>query len=334
MRDELAYLWRVKELTLPLVVLAGAIAGGLIYFYPAHPEVGAKEKDVDFSGKIHVGRRQHREGSKARGARKQGRQAGRKGPGDVPGPSRDVRDENGVPMVGKWRLIEPDTPARGAKNPDIILVEFSDYECPFCAKAHLNVQKAYNKYKHRMKMYHRHFPLDQACNRLLNRPYHPNACNAAKAAVCAAKMGKFWKMDHLLFMNKGQHTGAGLMKLVANAGLDAGKFKQCMKSPETLKVVKRDIEVALALKARGTPTFVFYGPHLERVKASGLIGVKVFDKLFQELDKAKAKAKDKAKAAAEAAAQRGEGAAPRPGAAKGEASHKKPRARPEGEKPR
>jgi len=281
-KGEVSYLWGVRELTVPLVILGGLIAAGLIYFYPAHPDKKYAEKEVDFSDNIRV----DKAGRKADGrAEKDGKGSARQRKEG----SEDKRDENGVPIVGKHKLVDSATPVRGAENPDLILVEFSDYECPFCERAHLNVKKAFEKYKHRMKMYHRHFPLDQSCNRLVKRPYHRNACNAARASVCAGRQGKFWEMDHLLFTNKESHTGEALMELVTRVGLNEKEFRGCMESESSMEQVKKDIEVGLALKMRGTPTFVFYGPHLDRKMVSGLIKVKSFDNLFKALDRAKAK---------------------------------------------
>lgn len=272
--------------TLPLIALAVVVAGLLMAYYP-EPSAQAKAvevSDAELAQKIKVGRgggrRQRADGSA--GQRRPQQRNGTK-------TGADIR-KNGIPMVGKYKLIEKRTPWIGAENPEVILVEFSDYECPFCKRAHLNVKKAFRKYKDRMRLYHRHFPLDHHCNRIVTRPYHPHACHAAKAAICARAQGKFWEMDHQLFLNKKSHHGAALLKLAEKVGLKIEPFQQCMDQKETLAEVKKDIEVALALKAKGTPTFVFYGPHLDRVVVSGLINVKLFDRLFEKLDEAKARA--------------------------------------------
>lgn len=194
-------------------------------------------------------------------------------------------------------MILAHTPGQGAEKPDVVVVELSDYECPFCAAAHRNVMKAFEKYKHRMKLYHRHFPLDNKCNRMIEEPYHRGACRAARAAICARKQGKFWPMHHLLFKHRYRHSRAGVAALARKAGLDVARFKTCLSSAATRKELKEDIEVAIALKAEGTPTFVFFGPLVNKMILSGLIDVEHFDKLFKAVDRAKArrKAVDRAK---------------------------------------
>ena len=265
LKKEVSYLWGVRELSLPLMVVGAGLAGGLIYFYPAHAE-GEHEPDVDLAGKISVGENVEKGGVKGRG--------------------RYGLDGINVPKVGNLNLIDEDTPMKGARNPDLVVVEFSDYQCPFCAKAHVAVREAFEKYKDRMRVYHRQFPLDENCNRLIKRPYYPHSCNASRAAYCAGQQGKFWELDHLLYMNRKSHYGPGLMRLVRKIGLNEKEFTRCLNGNESLEAVKRDIEVGLAIKMRGTPAFVFFGPNLEKTMVPGLVSVKVFDKFFEALDKA------------------------------------------------
>jgi protein-disulfide isomerase/uncharacterized membrane protein len=294
--SDLKVVARRYRLTAPLAVAAVVVAGLLIAYYP-EPSVEAATAEVDFTDRIKVGA----------GAKPGETRPGRAGPqeddrdgagggtnqsGEVPKSLADIEEMK----IGKWRLIEERTPWVGAEQPDLVVVEFSDYECPFCKTAHLNVHKALEKYKGRMRLYHRHLPLDQSCNRFLKKPYHAHACTAAKAAICARQQGKFWKMNHLLFLNKGSHHGEALEKLAKRAGVDLARFFECMKAEETVAEVKRDIEAAFALKPKGTPTFVFVGPNLKRTVVSGLVEVELFDKLFQALDEAKKKGGGSARA--------------------------------------
>lgn len=267
LKNEVSYLWSVRELTLPLMVVGAGLAGGLIFFYPDHAE-GEPEVEADLAGRIRVG---DSEGKVEK--------------------DRNVRyslDGINVPKVGNLKLIDEDTPMKGAENPDLIVVEFSDYQCPFCQKAHLAVREAFEKYKDRMRVYHIQFPLDHKCNRLIKKPYYDHSCSAARAAYCGGKQGKFWELDHLLYMNRDSHSGPGLMRLVRKIGLNEKEFQKCHKSRESLEAVKRDIEAGIAIKMKGTPAFVFFGPNLEKTMVPGLVSVKVFDKFFEALDKADA----------------------------------------------
>ena len=120
-------------------------------------------------------------------------------------------------------------------------------------------------------------------------PVDPNACNAALAAICARKQGKFWPMHDLLFKHRRSHNTEGLVRLAKKVGLDIVRFRACLGRADTMRELKQDIELALALKVDATPTFVFFGPRVDRIIVSGLIGVGHFDKLFKAVDKAAAR---------------------------------------------
>jgi protein-disulfide isomerase/uncharacterized membrane protein len=290
--DLKALMSRLK-VTAPLLIAGTAIGAGLFLFYPT-PTLKPKKARMDLTGKIRTGSRGIQSGRSP--ARSDSRTDGRDGSPTRPRPVPEPRLV--IPKVGKRSLVISHTPGKGAERPDVVVVELSDYECPFCAAAHRNVMKAYEKYKHRMKLYHRHFPLDNKCNPAMGEPFHRNACKAALAAICARRQDKFWPMHHLLFRYPRRHSKSGLRALARKAGLDLPRFKSCMSSGEARKELKEDIEMAIALKVEGTPTFVFFGPLVKKMVVSGLIDVEHFDKLFKAVDRAKARRKsvDPAKA--------------------------------------
>jgi len=187
--------------------------------------------------------------------------------------------------VGIFPLIDAKTPGTGTLHPELVVVQFSDYECPFCGLSHSRLEKAARKYAQKMRVYHRHFPLDHQCNRILKRPYHKTACEAAKGAVCAERQGKFWAMHDALFRNPRSHQGKALEALAQKSGLDLTLFKSCMKDPKTLERVKKDIELSLAVGVDGTPTYVFFGPKVEITKVGGLLPEDAFDQIFDKLKK-------------------------------------------------
>lgn len=189
------------------------------------------------------------------------------------------------PKVGKFQLIDAETPGTGTLHPELVVVQFSDYECPFCGLSHSRLEKAAKKYANKMRIYHRHFPLDHHCNRILKKPYHETACEAAKGAVCAKRQGRFWEMHDALFRNPRSHQGKALEALAQKSGLDLAKFQNCMKDPKTLERVKKDIELSLAVGVDGTPTYVFFGPKVEITKVGGLLPEDAFDQIFEKLKK-------------------------------------------------
>ncbi len=266
-------LWSRPLLSSSLAGIAAAVAIGLILFFPK-PDSRLRAAQVDIARQVTVDPSQSGRASSKRKA-SFGPATVAMGKDKIPVPLRD--------------LVDADTPSRGPVHAEVYVVELSDYECPFCGAAHKNLRKAFRKYAGRMRLFHRHFPLDQACNPLLDRPFHPHSCAAAKAAICAQEQGKFWRMHDLLFEYPKRHDAAGLRALAEQAGLDIGLFDACLRSPRTKVRLKRDLDLGVRLKLRGTPTFFLWGPHLKRTKIPGMITVDLFDTLFKTLDSKLAK---------------------------------------------
>ena len=151
-----------------------------------------------------------------------------------------------------------DTPTRGPQDAPITVVEFSDFQCPYCrllkdsmdeaAKQHGNVKLAFIQ-----------FPMDQACNPLIQHKFHEHACDAAKAAVCAEKQGRFWEMYEELFAHQKELDLDQLPDRALAIGLDAGAFKTCLADATTLARVQRDTQRGADLKIEGTPTWYVNG---------------------------------------------------------------------------
>ncbi|RLB58753.1 MAG: hypothetical protein DRI90_16335 [Deltaproteobacteria bacterium] len=156
----------------------------------------------------------------------------------------------------------------GAAEPKKVVHEFTDYECPFCRKAHMRMRALVSRNPTSLRVVHRNFPLDQACNSSITRPFHQRACVLAKVAYCAGQQGRFWEMNDYLFQHassirKREPSGR---QLAERLELDLDKFDCCLTSSEAAEHLKRDIEAGLKLNIRGTPTFVVDG----QVSAGGL----------------------------------------------------------------
>jgi protein-disulfide isomerase len=146
----------------------------------------------------------------------------------------------------------------GAQKPILTITEFSDYECPHCRLAHAQLRNIVARFPDRVRLIHRHFPLDQECNRSIERPFHQTACRAALAAECAGRAGRFWEANDVLFELSNSLASLSTKEIAAALKLDPATLDHCMKG-EGLADVKNDIEVGIALKLDGTPAFLVDG---------------------------------------------------------------------------
>lgn len=143
-----------------------------------------------------------------------------------------------------------------APGSEIVIQEFSDFECPFCALAHEDM-KALVASRPGLRVVSRHYPLDMSCNPALKRPMHEKACEYARAAICAETQGKGGEMEDLLFAD--QKARLGLDTIVRNLGLDRARFDACMGSKETADRLDGDVQEGIQLGLRATPSFVVKG---------------------------------------------------------------------------
>lgn len=162
----------------------------------------------------------------------------------------DAHLEQGVDAAGH--------PYMGAPNPKLTIVEYADYQCPHCASAHAEMRELLAKNPRDIRIVHRQFPLDNQCNSLVQRPFHPHACEYAKMAACASLMGKFWQANDYLFEHGREPEPISVELLAQNVSLDPGQLHACLDAAGA-DMVKADIEEGLGLKVQGTPTFVVDG---------------------------------------------------------------------------
>jgi protein-disulfide isomerase len=146
--------------------------------------------------------------------------------------------------------VAPDGPSRGPADAPVVVVEFSDYQCPFCKRAEPTVTALMQKYPTQVRLVYRHLPLDQI---------HPRARPAAIAAVCAEQQGKFWEYHDTLFANQQALADADLEKYATTLGMDADKFKACRADPASDSKVSADAAAARAAGLTGTPAFFVNG---------------------------------------------------------------------------
>jgi protein-disulfide isomerase len=145
----------------------------------------------------------------------------------------------------------------GARDPLVTIVEYSDYQCPFCRRAHKDMRLMAGKYADSVRLIHRHLPLDRACNKDIKRVFHARACEFAKAAECAAKQNAFWGMNDALFSIQETTRAADvdLEAIAVTLGLDRSQFMACVEAPEVPRKIKEDMAASRKLDVKGTPTF-------------------------------------------------------------------------------
>lgn len=141
---------------------------------------------------------------------------------------------------------------KGAADARVVIVEFSDFQCPACAAALPAVKSLLSLYGKDIKLVFKHFPLRM----------HPKAPEAARGAECAGGQGRFWEMHDLLFESQAEWSEAGpdwLAVYVKRLKLDEAAFAACMKDPATDASVAADLSEGDGVWVGSTPTFFING---------------------------------------------------------------------------
>jgi protein-disulfide isomerase len=146
----------------------------------------------------------------------------------------------------------------GSAKAAVVVTEFSDYECPFCRQAHLQLRALLERYPSQLRLVHRHYPLDQSCNTSLAGPMHQNACFAATIAECAGLQNRFWEANDYLFADARMLHARSNAEIARDLGLDLPALESCLREqgPRSVAV---DLDEGNRLKIEGTPTFVVEG---------------------------------------------------------------------------
>lgn len=142
----------------------------------------------------------------------------------------------------------------GPADAPLMVVEFLDFECPYCKRASETVDQLRSEFGGRLRLVLKHYPLDRACNVAVRSGPHRRACRAAEAAVCAGVQGRLWQFQKEVFA---RGVGDDELEEAAQAvGLDLPAWRQCRWSDRSRNAVKVDIEDGLRVGVRGTPTFL------------------------------------------------------------------------------
>ncbi|MBW4491768.1 MAG: thioredoxin domain-containing protein [Oscillatoria princeps RMCB-10] len=172
-------------------------------------------------------------------------------------------------MIANPGSVIGDSPATGAAERKIVLVEFSDFQCPFCAKAHKTVKQFMDKYKDKVTLTYKHLPLTQI---------HQEALPAAKAAWAAQQQGKFWEYQEALFSQQ-EKLGEPLYVATAEGlKLDMTRFNRDRSGAAAEAAIQKDIQLAESLGINGTPFFTLNGETL-----SGAIELSEMEKTLERV---------------------------------------------------
>jgi protein-disulfide isomerase len=199
----------------------------------------------------------------------------------APAPARPVDDKVSYAFVpGNYTLGKEDAP--------LVLVEYTDYQCPFCQRFH-NDAFAQIKTNYidtgKIRFVTRDFPLS----------FHENAMRGAVAARCSAEQGKFWDFRNTLIANASQLQADKIAVYAANASLDVPKFKACLDSDKYKAAIDKDMAEGQLAGVTGTPAFVLgriQNGKIEGVRLVGAMPYGQFDAKIQEFMKQTATAKN------------------------------------------
>ena len=175
------------------------------------------------------------------------------------------------PDTKVYKVDAGNAPSVGPRSAPVQIVEFSDFQCPFCGRVVPTVKQIEEKYQGKVRFSFRNFPL----------PFHPFAQTAAEAGAAANAQGKFWAMHDKMFGNQQALDRASLEKYAAEIGLDVGKFKSDLDSGKYKDEITKDVEYAKGLNVNGTPAFFINGHFI-----NGAMPVENFEKIIDaELQK-------------------------------------------------
>jgi len=146
-----------------------------------------------------------------------------------------------------------DDPILGIKDAPVTVIEFADYQCPFCAEAVSNVKAIMSNNPGKILYAYRDFPLEAT---------HPYAFKAAEAANCAGDQDKYWEMHDLLFANQAQLDSDNLKKYANQLQLNLSQFNDCLNNGKYTDEIRHDIDEAKSYQVNATPTFFINGHRL------------------------------------------------------------------------
>jgi protein-disulfide isomerase len=162
---------------------------------------------------------------------------------------------------------DPQAPAAGPADAPVVIVEFSDFQCPFCSRVVPTLDRILDTYGDKVRLVFRQFPLHRI---------HPEAQKAAEASLCARDQGKFWEMHDAMFADQRALAVAQLKETAAEVGLDADSFAECLDSGRYEEQVDQDLQAGVEAGVSGTPALFVNGRFLS--------GAQPYDEIAKLID--------------------------------------------------
>ena len=150
-------------------------------------------------------------------------------------------------------LPKGNAPVKGPAGAPVQIVEYTDFQCPYCSRVQETLTKVFDTYKDKVALTFRDYPLD----------FHQNSRGAHIAAHCAAEQGKFWEAHDLFFKNQHQLAADDLKKYAGDLKLDMTKFNACVEAKKFDKDIQASIQEGQSLGVTGTPSFFINGRPLK-----------------------------------------------------------------------
>ena len=170
------------------------------------------------------------------------------------------------PPVFVTELDDGLSPVKGSANPRVTIVEFSDFECPFCKQVQSTVKQIVESYGGDVRLVFKNLPLEG----------HRNSFPAARAAYCAAEQDRFWQFHDALF--SAQDLSPPLLEQIASdLGLAPERFKTCLSSEQSRAAIIKDLEAAKLLRIDSTPSFIVNGKLIK-----GALSFADFQKIIEQ----------------------------------------------------
>lgn len=185
------------------------------------------------------------------------------GGGNAPQPTEQPQGQEDLEEVAKNAAeITVDDHIRGNKDAKVALIEYSDYQCPFCTSFHNTAAQAIEEYGDKLMWVYRHYPLDGL---------HPLARNAAEASECVADVAgndAFWSFSDALFEDQDSIESADYIKQLAlqTEGVDQASYESCVQSDEAATAVQDDLDNGLEAGVQGTPGVIIRNIETGEVK--------------------------------------------------------------------
>ncbi|MBW2723262.1 MAG: thioredoxin domain-containing protein [Deltaproteobacteria bacterium] len=165
------------------------------------------------------------------------------------------------------QAIAPGGVSRGPDDAPITIVEFSDYQCPFCQRVEGTLHQLDARYPGKLRFVYRHLPLE----------FHENALPAAAAAICAGQQSRFWDYHDLLFANQRALSAPHLVQYATQLELDEASFRACLQADATVEQIAADVAAGKAAGASATPTFFING-----IMLRGAQGIEAFQIIIDQ----------------------------------------------------